>query len=216
MDGDDALLARLAADPDSAFADLVTAHQDRLFSIALRLLGDARDAEEVVQDAFVRAYRALHEYEPERVRELRLRPWLVAIAVNQARNRRRRLADLRPPASLTAAVATGFEPVDGARTPHEHAAAADEAAELGAALLALAPALRAPIVLRHVAGLSLAETAAALDRPEGTVKAQVHRGLARLRVLLAPADSWREAADATTPTIPRTDRGTHPATEVLS
>jgi RNA polymerase sigma-70 factor (ECF subfamily) len=209
MDTDDALVARLAEDLDAAFPDLVAAHQDRLFSIALRLLGDARDAEEVAQDAFVRAHRALREYTPPRIRELRLRPWLAAIAVNQARNRRRRLADIRPPASLTAAIESGFQPVDGARTPHEHAAAADDVEALGAALLAIPPAIRAPIVLRHVAGLSLAETAAALDRPEGTVKAQVHRGLARLRVILA------EHADVATPR-PVTARGVRPATEVLS
>ena len=59
MDTDVALATRLSRDLDRAFASLVEAHQDRLYTIALRLLGDRRDAEEVAQDALVRAYRAM-------------------------------------------------------------------------------------------------------------------------------------------------------------
>ena len=59
MDSDTALANRLARDVDAAFPDLVTGHQDRLYTIALRLLGDRRDAEEVAQDALVRAFRAM-------------------------------------------------------------------------------------------------------------------------------------------------------------
>src|SRR4028118_2318991 len=91
---DDTLPAALATDLDGAFETLVRSHQDRLYTIALRLLGDPRDAEEVAQDAFVRAHRAIAEYPPERTRELRLRPWLATIVVNLCRNRGRR----RPPA----------------------------------------------------------------------------------------------------------------------
>ena len=90
MDADVALAARLATDLDGSFRALVTAHEDRLYTIALRLLGDHRDAEEVAQDAFVRAYRAMAGYDADRIRQLRLRPWLASIVVNLSRNRRRR------------------------------------------------------------------------------------------------------------------------------
>ena len=63
MDTDSPLIAALAEDVDGSFEALVLAHQDRLYSIALRLLGDPRDAEEAAQDAFVRAYRALSGYD---------------------------------------------------------------------------------------------------------------------------------------------------------
>ena len=187
MDTDDALAARLARDLDAAFPDLVAAHADRLYTIALRLLGDPSDAEEVAQDALVRAHRAMAGYEPARIRELRLRPWLASIAVNLARNRRRRISDRHPAESLEPLADAGFDPHDDTADPPAAALQRESAAELAMLLLRLPPLLRAPIVLRHVDGLSVAETAAALGRPEGTIKAQVSRGLDRLRELLEAA-----------------------------
>lgn len=191
MDTDTTLAARLAANVERAFPELVAEHQDRLYSIALRLLGDRRDAEEVAQDALVRAFRAIRGYPRERVEALRLRPWLASITVNLARNRRRRFDDRRPPAALEPLLEAGFDPaIDGRISPASSADRRETQRELAAALLRLTPAVRAAIVLRHVDGLSVAETAEALGRPEGTVKAQVHRGLRELRVLLeAPPES---------------------------
>jgi len=187
MDPDFELAARLAADLDGTFPALVTAHQDRLYSIALRHLGEARDAEEVAQDAFVRAYRAIDAYDADRIRALRLRPWLAAIVINLARNRRRRVVDRKPPLQLEPIVADGGEPAgfDERTSPHERAARRETIRTLASALLELAPGPRAAVILRHVDGLSVAEVAAALERPEGTVKAQVSRGLAQLRLHLA-------------------------------
>ena len=201
MDTDAALANRLARDIDGAFPALVTAHQDRLYSIALRLLGDRRDAEEVAQDALVRAFRAMHGYPRERVAALRLRPWLASIAVNLARNRRRRLDDRHPPGSLEPMLDAGFDPpADRRNAPESTAARRETKRELAGALLRLTPAVRAAIVLRHVDGLSVAEVAEALDRPEGTVKAQVHRGLRELRAVLDaapdPLPDTRSAAPA--------------------
>jgi RNA polymerase sigma-70 factor (ECF subfamily) len=185
MDRDEALARQLAGDVDAAFPALVAEHSDRLYSIALRLLGDARDAEEVAQDALVRAFRAMHDYPRERVASLRLRPWLASITVNLARNRRRRHDDRRPPSSLEPMLDAGFDPPTDARTAPSTAADRRETQrELAAALLRLTPVVRTAIVLRHVDGLSVAEVAEALDRPEGTIKAQVHRGLRELRVIL--------------------------------
>jgi RNA polymerase sigma factor (sigma-70 family) len=185
MDTDAALANRLASDVEAAFPALVAAHQDRLYSIALRLLGDRRDAEEVAQDALVRAFRAMRDYPHDRVAALRLRPWLASIAVNLARNRRRRIEDRQPPAALEPLLDVGFDPPDDGRaSPGSTADRRETQRELAAALLLLTPAVRAAIVLRHVDGLSVAEVAEALGRPEGTIKAQVHRGLRELRALL--------------------------------
>jgi len=187
MDADLALAASLAADLDGSFRALVTAHQDRLYTIALRLLRDPRDAEEVAQDAFVRAYRAMAGYDADRIRALRLRPWLASIVVNLSRNRRRRLDERTPPLQLEPIVDARGDAVfpDGGATPYERAARLETIRTLATALAVLPPGPRAAVVLRHVDGLSVAETAAALDRPEGTVKAQVSRGLAALRLQLA-------------------------------
>jgi RNA polymerase sigma-70 factor (ECF subfamily) len=185
---DDTLPAALATDLDGAFETLVRSHQDRLYTIALRLLGDPRDAEEVTQDAFVRAHRAIAGYPRERTRELRLRPWLATIVVNLCRNRvRRRQPSLvpidqpdggEPPADSGPRVLRSLDP---GSSPHD-AALRREAARHWAGLLATLPdRYRAPVVLRHVDGLSYEEMATVLGRPEGTIKAQVHRGLAQLR-----------------------------------
>ena len=185
MDTDAALARRLAKDLGAGFPDLVDQHRDRLYTIALRLLGDRRDAEEVAQDALVRAFRAMQGYAPERIVTLRLRPWLASITVNLSRNRRRRADDRQPPGQLEPMLESGFDvAIDGRSGPEHRTARHETQRELAAALLRLTPSVRAAIVLRHVDGLSVAETAQALGRPEGTIKAQVHRGLRELRAVL--------------------------------
>jgi RNA polymerase sigma-70 factor (ECF subfamily) len=176
---DDAeLAARLARDLDGSFETLVLAHQDRLFTIALRTRGDRHDAEELVQDTFVRAYRALGGWPPARIRELRIRGWLTTILINAGRNRAR---VKRVPTTELA-----FDP---ATEPMGDPLAGRESRDLWAGLLAeLSPAQRTAVVLRHVDGLSYAEIAEAVGRPEGTVKAHVHRGLAALRAALLAAE----------------------------
>lgn len=184
MDDED-LIARLADDLDGAFEHLVRAHQDRVFSIALRLTGDPADAEEVAQDAFVRAYRAFAGYDESRIRGIQLRPWLATIAVNLARNVGRR-ARSRP---ATGALPETAVPADDPRSRPEAVVARRESAARWAGLvLELPERYRVPIVLHHVDDLSYPEMAEVLGRPEGTLKAQVHRGLAMLRAALAAAE----------------------------
>jgi RNA polymerase sigma-70 factor (ECF subfamily) len=175
---DAALVGRLALDLDGAFPTLVEQHEDRLFTIAVRFLGNRSDAEEATQDGLVRAYRALSTYSAERVREIRLRPWLATIVLNACRNRTR----VRRVATTELAFEPAAEPAtDPFTTRH--------ARDTWAALLAtLPPAQRSAIVLRHVDGMSYAEMAEALGRPEGTLKAQVHRGLAALRTAFLAAE----------------------------
>jgi len=185
-EADRPLIAGLARDLDATFPDLVTAHQDRLYSIALRMLGDPHDAEEAAQDALVKAYRALAGYDAGRIHELRLRGWLATIVLNLCRTRLGRRAGHGAPATSL------DDPDLGWREPRSAEDAGPEAVaqrrlerELwGDRLLRLPPAYRAAVILRHVDGLSYPETAAALGRPEGTVKAQVHRGIALLRTML--------------------------------
>ena len=199
MDDDNQLVEAAARDLDGTFEALVVAHQDRLYSIALRVLGNTSDAEEAAQDALVRAYRALTGYSSERIRELRLRPWLATIVLNLCRTRKtRRAAAGRPALSLDAAAPGTMEPVaderKGPAATVTRRAASRAWADL---LLTLPPAYRSAVVLRHVDCLSYPEVAIALDRPEGTVKAQVHRGLAMLRTAFETAErSEREELTA--------------------
>jgi RNA polymerase sigma-70 factor (ECF subfamily) len=173
----------LADDLPGAFQRLVVSYQDRLFSFALRMAGSREDAEEIVQEAFVRAYRALERYDRARIRALALRPWLYQITLNLARNRARR----RQPRLVSM---DGLESPDapggggpGLQAP-DALTAWEQRAHIIAALGVLPRPYRTAVVLRHVEGLPYAEIARVLRQPVGTVKANVHRGVRLLRARL--------------------------------
>ncbi len=172
------LTSHLAADLDGAFPALVRAHQDGIYSGILRLTGDRSDAEDLTQETFVRAYRALQGYGPARIADLQLRGWLWTIALNLSRNRARRRSRRPPTAPLDPAVPDADpDPETVAVVRHQQDAWARRLAALPA------PA-RTAVVLRHVVGLSYDEIAAATGRPAGTAKSDAHRGLQRLRSML--------------------------------
>ena len=158
---------------DRVFERLVRDHQNRIYALGLVLTGNSHDAEDVAQDTFVRAYRALATYPPERIRDLKQKAWLHRIAVNVVRNRvrgvRPRLVELN-----------GSEP-DARNGPEEDVLRKAEIDELAARVACLPARYREAVVLRHVQELSYAEVADALGQPVGTVKANVHRGLKLLR-----------------------------------
>lgn len=171
----DELNERLAHDLDGSFEDFVRGHQDLVFGVALRVVRDGARAEDIAQEAFVRAYRALKRYPQQRIRELRPRPWLARIALNLARNEVRRA---RPHEDLDAhaerAAATDEGPVRLAERRDENA--------MWTRLLAQLPSRYGlAVALRHVDGLSYDELSQTLDRPLGSVKSDVHRGIALLR-----------------------------------
>lgn len=169
----DELNARLAHDLDGAFPDLVTSMQDDLHSGLRRLHGT--DAEDLAQETFIRAYRALSGYDAERIRSMRLRGWIWTIALNLGRNRVRD-RDRRPrPVPL--------EDDHGITDPEP-----PDAAAWDRRLSRLTAVRRRAVVLRHVVGLDYEEIAAALGRPVGTVKSDVHRGLEHLRTIMEQED----------------------------
>ena len=192
MTDDTSLLRGLASDLDGSFEQLVRTYQDRLYGFALRLTGSRQDAEEAAQDTLVRAYRALERYPAERRRELRLRPWLHQIALNVVRNRARR--SVLPTVAVDGAVANGLA-ARGAEQPESMALRSERWSDLVAALSDLPNRYRAAVVLRHVQGLSYAESAEVLEQPIGTTKSDVHRGLRLLRERLE-ADLLVEARNS--------------------
>jgi RNA polymerase sigma-70 factor (ECF subfamily) len=158
---------------ERVFERMVREHQDRVFALSLALTGNRHDAEEVAQDTFLRAYRALVTYPPERIRDLKQKAWLHRIALNVVRNRVRgakpRLVELN-----------GSEP-DRSSGPEEDAIRKADIDALAARVAGLPPRYRDAVVLHHVQELTYEEAARALDQPVGTVKANVHRGLKLLR-----------------------------------
>jgi RNA polymerase sigma-70 factor, ECF subfamily len=174
-----ALPRALARDLDTHFEDLVVCFQDRLFGFALRLLSSSRDAEEATQDAFVRAYRALQGYAPERRRELHLRAWLFQIVLNVVRNRVRRARLAETP--IDAELETVLPANVADEQPEIAAVRSERTRDLARALATLPDRYGAAVSLRHVHGLSYEEAAEVLGQPVGTTKSDVHRGLRLLR-----------------------------------
>jgi RNA polymerase sigma-70 factor (ECF subfamily) len=191
---DQELRSGLARDLDGTFESLVRFYQDRLFSFALRVTGNREDAEEVAQDAFVRAYRALCGYSPERIRELALRAWLYRITLNLARNRLR--GRKHRTTSLDHAPdgdgPPSFEPADDpAGRPDALYEDSRRRLDLQALVAKLPERYRAPLVLRYVEGLQLDDVSRVLGQPVGTTKSNVHRAINALREALS--DSRRAA-----------------------
>jgi RNA polymerase sigma-70 factor (ECF subfamily) len=161
----------------AAWETLMREHQQAVFRLAYLLLGDADEAEDVAQETFIRAYRALERFDASRP----LRPWLLRIAGNLASNQRRsigryfgalqRLILLDPEAR---AHARGESPAGAGPT-------AEDAHTLWQAVRRLSRADQEIIYLRYFLDLSEAETATALEVAPGTVKSRMHRALARLR-----------------------------------
>ena len=183
-----ALPAALATDLDGSFEALVTQFQDRLFTFALRLTGRREDAEEVAQDAFVRAYRALKTYPPERVQAMALKAWLYQVTLNVARNRLRRRR--HPTVSLDEGHETGRRAAreaadDPQRRPDARFEVKRQRADIASLVAQLPARYRAPLILRYVEGLKLEEVAAILKQPLGTTKSNVHRAINQLRVALS-------------------------------
>jgi RNA polymerase sigma factor (sigma-70 family) len=173
----------LSRDLDRAFPGFVAEMRGAVFNGSRRWLPTRQDAEDVTQEVFVRAYRALQSYSPERIEELRLRPWLFAITLNLCRNQAR--ARSRRPVQV-ALGATDSPSGAGTEQSVLEGLAIDEWRER---LSRLNARQRDAIVLRHVVEMSYDEIGEVLDRPAGTVKSDVHRGLERLRSMIDTEDS---------------------------
>jgi RNA polymerase sigma factor (sigma-70 family) len=168
------LTEALAADLDSGFSRLVDATRDRVYALALSLTRSSHDAEDVAQEAFVRAYKALRSYSPSRIRALQARAWLAKIALNVWRNRTRGIR-------REAVELDERWPADPRDEPHVSAERSAAARDLRALLSRLPERYRVAVVLRHAYDLPYGEAAEALGIPVGTLKANVHRGTRMLR-----------------------------------
>jgi RNA polymerase sigma-70 factor (ECF subfamily) len=156
---------------NAAWEALMHTYQEPVFRLAYLLLGDPDDAEDVAQETFVRAYRALKGFDPERP----LRPWLLRIAANLAHNRQRSIGRYlgaltrfgrQNPEKIKAT--TNLKPEDDSQT-------------LWQAVRQMAKPFQEVIYLRYFLDMSESEMAEALEVPTGTVKSRLHRALRKLR-----------------------------------
>lgn len=158
-----------------AWAAVVQQHQAAVFRLAYLLLGDSAEAEDVAQEALIRAFYALDRFDTARP----LRPWLLQITKNLARNRQRALR------RYLAAVQRWWQaaPTHG-EAPTVAAFREQEAHALWQAVQQLAVPDQEVIYLRYFLEMSVIDTAAALGVAEGTVKSRLSRALTRLRTVV--------------------------------
>jgi RNA polymerase sigma-70 factor, ECF subfamily len=172
------LLAEIARGDHDAFASFYDLHAARVHTLALRILRERGEAEEVVQDVFVQVWRQAETYRIDRGTP---EAWLITMtrsrSIDKLRSRRRREEMVRPvesPERLPGPVA--LESVSGP---------AEARATLGGALADLPAVQRSVLELAYFDGLTQSEIAARLGEPLGTVKTRMRSGLERLRGILA-------------------------------
>ncbi len=169
MDDEDAIAAVLAGDVES-FRLLVVRYQRALFALVRSFVRDEGQAEDLVQESFLRAFEALAGFDPARGR---FKAWLYQLTRNRCRDalRRARAAPVPLPELEAETVVAGDSAVS---------------ARLDAALAGLAPERRVAFLLVEVHGLTLAEAAEIEDVAVGTIKSRASRARAALRAALAP------------------------------
>lgn len=169
------LILRARKGDGAAWEALVRLHQEPTFRLAYLLLGDPDEAEDVAQETFIRAYKALERFDVSRP----MRPWLLSIAANLARNRRRSIG--RFFGALHRLVLDQPGPAGGQVNGHEQRW---QAQALWGAVQRLGQNDQQIVYLRYFLELSVEETAQTLGIAAGTVKSRLHRALGRLRSII--------------------------------
>lgn len=181
QEGADELLLRRAQKGDTAaFEELLSTQENRMYAIALRMMGNREDAQDCAQDAMLRIYRAMGSFKGQSS----LSTWIYRITMNACLDELRR-RKVRKAASLDSLVDEGWTPVDGGDTPEEHGLRYEKQAALNAAIQSLPDDMRAAIILRDIKGYSYDEVADILDANVGTIKSRISRGRERLREILS-------------------------------
>jgi RNA polymerase sigma-70 factor (ECF subfamily) len=184
-------LEALRARDREEFARLVDAYSSKIYRVALKILNDPQDAEDVLQETFIKAYRSLPAFEGRSS----LSTWIYRIAVNEAlmhvRRRKTETISIDEEKDDGEEAAEPVEITDWCCLPERDLLDAESRQFLDGAMQKLTPALRAVFILRDIEGLSVRETAEALGRSEATVKTRLLRARLKLREELSAYFSER-------------------------
>jgi RNA polymerase sigma-70 factor (ECF subfamily) len=183
---DNRLIGECLQGQSAAFGELVRHYQDRLYNTAYRLMGNAADAQDVVQEAFLNAYQSLGSFKGDSL----FFTWLYRIAVNTAISQKRKQ---RVVASIHAMgpEQPGVDPLDPAdhNRPGYALEQAEEEQRVQRALNRLSAEHRTVLVLKEIDGQKYEAMAEILGVPIGTVRSRLHRARLELRELLSKDDS---------------------------
>ena len=175
---DEQLVGRCLTGDERAWTTLVRRHSPILFSLAWRSSGRHDEAEDLVQEIFVKVSRTLHRFD----RGLAFKPWLLQVARNHLIDHHR--SRRRERESTIELDALPTPPSGLAATQHDDVVRTERARIIGGALQQLPPKLREAVMLRDVEGLEYEEIAGATGLPIGTVKSRINRGRLQLAEIL--------------------------------
>jgi len=188
-DDDASLVRRCLKDDPDAFRLLVEKYQAEVYGTALRIVRRPEDAEDLTQETFLRAFRALGRYDPTRPFGAWLHTIAARLCIDHHRRNRAKLISLTQPEEGTSGEERTIDLEDPGDLPDEVAARSELAERLEALVAQLPPDSRAAILLRHQQDLPYEEIARVLGVPLGTIKARIHRARIMLKEkLLAQGD----------------------------
>lgn len=183
------LIARLQARDEAAFEELIRQYEKKVYSLCARMCGNAEDAEEAAQDAFLALWRGIDRFR----QESSLSTWIYRLASNACIDLMRRKKKGAGSVSLDDEELF-VDAVDPAPQPHEEAERRETQRLLQEGLLSLPAEYRSILLLREIEGLSYSEISAALDLELGTVKSRISRGRTLLRNFLSVNGNFFENA----------------------
>lgn len=173
------LIRRAGRGDAYAFEQLMTAHENRMYAVALRMCGNREDAQDCLQEAMLRVYRAISGFKGQSS----FSTWVYRITMNSCLDELRRRKS-KMASSLDAMLENGFAPSDEDDTPEQNSLRHEQRRALEKAIAGLPEDMRAAIVLRDVQGMSYDEIAQTLDANVGTIKSRISRGREKLRGVL--------------------------------
>jgi len=173
------LVRRASQGDESAFELLMRTHESRMYAVALRMCANREDAQDCLQEAMLRIYRAISNFKFQSS----FATWAYRITMNTCLDELRR-RKLRTATSLDVLLDTGWSPTDDGETPEQYSIASEQRRMLEKAIADLPEDMRAAIVLRDVQGFSYDEIARMLEANVGTIKSRISRGREKLREVL--------------------------------
>ncbi|RNL83241.1 RNA polymerase sigma factor SigM [Halostreptopolyspora alba] len=189
---DKELLSRHAHGDDQAFNELVRRHRERMWAVAVRVLGDPEEASDALQDAFLSAFRGAHRFRGDS----QVSTWLHRIVINACHDRMRRKL-VRPAVPTDDATLDVLSNERTKGTTPDPTSQSEAAMDVWAALADLPPEQRFPLVLVDMLGYRVDEAAEILEVASGTVKSRCARGRARLLPSLTHLRNPEDPRDVT-------------------
>lgn len=170
------LISRAAKGDASAFNELLGQHERKMYAVCLRMCGNHEDAQDCLQEAMLRVFRAISGFKGQAT----FSTWLYRVTMNTCLDELRRRKN-KQTTSLDGLLDTGWSPSDELDTPEHHAVSGERRKAVRNLISELPEDMRSAVVLRDVEGFSYDEISAILNINVGTIKSRISRGREKLR-----------------------------------